>query len=132
MLVALVGFSIYTSLMDLKHHRISNRSLLLGAVTFSLLSLVQDRSFFWSSTLITLVFAPMVLKAGVGAGDIKLTIILSIFFLPSNLSTLLHFLSSFVVISSALLIFSFAKEKSLKSSIALAPAICGAVIWCAR
>jgi len=132
MLVALVGFSIYISLMDLKHHRISNRSLLLGALTFSLLSLIQDYSFFLSSALITLVFAPMVLKAGVGAGDIKLTTVLSIFFLPSNLSTLLHFLSAFVVISSALLLFNIAKEKSLKSSIALAPAICGAVIWCAR
>jgi Flp pilus assembly protein protease CpaA len=132
MLAALVGFSIYTSLMDLKHHRISNRSLVLGAVTFSLLSLVQDRSLFWSSALITLVVAPVVLKAGVGAGDIKLTIILSLFFLPSNLSTLLQFLPAFVVISSALLIFSFAKEKSLTSSLALAPAICGAVIWCAR
>jgi Flp pilus assembly protein protease CpaA len=132
MFIALVGFSILTSFIDLKSHRITNRSLLFGAFTFSLLSLVQDRSFYWSSALIALVFAPIALKAGVGAGDIKLTIILSLFFLPSNLSILLQFLPAFAVISSVLLIFNFAKEKSLKRSIALAPAICGAVIWCAR
>jgi Flp pilus assembly protein protease CpaA len=131
-LIALVGFSIYISFVDLKTHRISNRSLTLGAITFALLALFEDRSLYWSSGLLTLVLAPLFLKAKVGAGDIKLMIILSIFFLPSNLSILLQFLPAFMFISGALLIFNFAKEKSLKSSIALAPAICGAVIWCAR
>jgi Flp pilus assembly protein protease CpaA len=132
MLIALVVFSIYISFVDLKHHRISNRSLTLGAITFALLALFEDRSLYWSSVLLTLVLAPLFLKAKVGAGDIKLTIILALFFLPSNLSILLQFLPAFVSISSVLLIFNFSKEKSLKSSIALAPAICGAVIWCAR
>jgi Flp pilus assembly protein protease CpaA len=131
-LLALVAFSIYISWVDVKTHRISNSSLLFGAVAFTLLNFVEDRSLFWVSALLTLVFAPLALKAKVGAGDIKLTTILSLFFLPSNLSTLQYFLSAFAVISSTLLICNVAKVKSLRSSIALAPAICGAVIWCAR
>jgi hypothetical protein len=52
--------------------------------------------------------------------------------LPSTLLSLTQFAIAFAAISSALVIWSIVKEKSLKSSIALAPAICGAVIWCAR
>lgn len=132
MLLVLMAFSIYISWVDIKSHRISNSSLLFGSVVFILLILVEDRSLFWVSALLTLALAPLALRAKIGAGDIKLTIILSLFFLPSNLSTLLQFLPAFTLISSSLLIFNFAKEKSLSSSIPLAPAICGAVIWCAR
>jgi Flp pilus assembly protein protease CpaA len=132
MLFTLVAFSIYISWVDIKTHRISNSSLLFGAVAFTLLIFVEESSLFWVSALLTLVITPLALKAKVGAGDIKLTAMLSLFFLPSNLSTLQHFLFAFLIISCALLILNIAKGKSSKSSIALAPAICGAVIWCAR
>lgn len=132
MFIALLGFSIYISLVDIKRHRISNRSLFIGAISFALLAIFEERTLYWSSSLLTLAFAPVALRAKIGAGDIKLTSLLALFFLPLKHSILVQALTCFVVISSAFLIFNIAKENSLKSSIALAPAICGAVIWCAR
>ncbi len=132
MFLTLLGFSIYISLVDLKQHRISNRSLLTGTIAFALFALLEERTLYWSSSLLTLAFAPVAFKAKIGAGDIKLTSLLALFFLPLEHSILVDALICFVVISSAFLIFNIAKENSLKSSIALAPAICGAVIWCAR
>jgi Flp pilus assembly protein protease CpaA len=67
----------------------------------------------------------------VGAGDIKLLILTAFFYLPPNLAILIRFLSAFSAIAVSLIFFTLFKEKSLQSSIALAPAICGAVIWSA-
>ena len=132
MFIALLGFSIYISLVDVMRHRITNRSLLIGAIAFALLAIFEERTLYWSSSLLTLALAPVALSAKIGAGDIKLTSLLALYFLPLEHSILVQALICFVVISSAFLIFNIAKENSLKSSIALAPAICGAVIWCAR
>jgi Flp pilus assembly protein protease CpaA len=132
MFLALLVYSAYISFVDLKIHRITNRSLLFGAITFASLALIQGEPLYWRSVLVTLTIAPIALKAKVGGGDIKLAILLSLFFLPSSLLALTQFSTAFAAISSALVIWSMFKEKSLKSSIALAPAICGAVIWCAR
>jgi hypothetical protein len=41
------------------------------------------------------------------------------------------FISAFSAIAALLLVISIIKQRSLQSSIALAPAICGAFIWCA-
>lgn len=132
MFLALLVYSAYISFIDLKIHRITNRSLLFGAITFAILALIQGEPLYWRSALVTLTIAPVALKANVGGGDIKLAILLSLFFLPSTLLILTQFAITFAAISSALVIWSIVKEKSLESSIALAPAICGAVIWCAR
>jgi Flp pilus assembly protein protease CpaA len=132
MFLALLVYSAYISFVDLKIHRITNRSLLFGAITFASLAFIQGEPLYWRSVLVTLTIAPIALKAKVGGGDIKLAILLSLFFLPSSLLALTQFSTAFAAISSALVIWSMFKEKSLKSSIALAPAICGAVIWCAR
>ena len=132
MFLALLVYSTYISFVDLKIHRITNRSLFFGAITFASLALIQGEPLHWRSALVTLTIAPIALTAKVGGGDIKLAILLSLFFLPSTLLFLTQFAIAFAAISSALVIWSIVKEKSLKSSIALAPAICGAVIWCAR
>jgi Flp pilus assembly protein protease CpaA len=132
MFLALLVYSAYISSVDLKIHRITNRSLLFGAITFASLALIQGEPLYWRSALVTLTIAPIALQAKVGGGDIKLATLLSLFFLPSTLLVLTQFSIAFAAISSALVVWSMVKEKSLKSSIALAPAICGAVIWCAR
>ena len=132
MYFALAIFSIYISAKDLKSHRISNRSLFLGASFFLILTIVQGGGLHWISALLTLALAPITIAAKVGAGDIKLASLLALFFLPPTIETLVDFSLSFTILSSALVALTIAKERSLRKSIALAPAICGAVIWCAR
>jgi Flp pilus assembly protein protease CpaA len=132
MYLALAVFSMYISIKDVKLHRISNRSLAIGVFCFTALALVQGEPLYWQSALFSIAIAPIAISAKVGAGDIKLIALLSLFFLPSTLDSLLQFSVAFTVIGSALAVFSIAKERTLSKSIALAPAICGAVIWCAR
>jgi Flp pilus assembly protein protease CpaA len=132
MYLALVVSSIYISSFDLKFHRISNKSLVASAFFFQLLQLLQRSPVHPRSALLVLAITPFFLLIGVGAGDLKLLILLSFFFLPFSLSTLVEFLAGFTVVSVYLILQTSLKRRSLRSNIALAPAICGAVIWCAR
>jgi PTH1 family peptidyl-tRNA hydrolase len=72
------------------------------------------------------------LRIGIGAGDIKLLSVLAFFFAPLTWDLASRFLLSFTLISATLLIIALVRSRSFAGSIALAPAICGAVIWCAR
>ena len=131
MYLALIGFSLYISYIDLKSHRISNRSLALGFPLFLTLAYVQGQSLYLKSALLCAAISPLLIKAKIGAGDVKLLILLALFFLPNTLLIWSDFLSLFSTISVALILHTGLKERTLQSSIALAPAICGAVIWCA-
>ena len=75
--------------------------------------------------------AIFILRLKIGGGDIKLFAVLSLFFLPISLDSLFEFVSVFSIIAALLIVFTLLKERTLQSSIALAPAICGAFIWCA-
>jgi hypothetical protein len=61
-----------------------------------------------------------------------LLIVLTFFFVPCSWQVAAEFLLSFSFICLALLAERLVRSHSLAGSIALAPAICGAVIWCAR
>lgn len=132
MYLALIGFSLYISYIDLKTHRISNKSLLLAFPIFLALTLIDGSSLNPRSALSSALLAPILMKAKVGAGDLKLLILLAFFFLPCTLFVGVQFLTAFSLGALALILQSGMKHRNLHSSIALAPAICGAVIWCAR
>jgi len=129
---ALIVFSSFLSYKDLRTHRISNRSLLLGLAGFATLSVIVGSSIYPKSLLASLIAAPILLKVKFGAGDVKLLFLLATFFLPSTLVVLLKFSTALSVISTLLILIHLLGGRSLRSNIAFAPAICGAVIWCAR
>ena len=131
MYLSLIVFSIYFSYVDLKVHKIRNRTILLALICFASLTLFEDGIFYPQSTLLALLCAPLALKFKIGAGDIKLFAILSAFFLPLSINTIIEFLSAFSAIAALLVVIMIIKARTLQSSIALAPAICGAFIWCA-
>jgi len=131
MRLALITISIYISYIDLKSHRITNKSLLCGLLLFVALALMQDAPVYPESAIFFTLISPALVKLRVGAGDIKLLILFSLFFLPPALEISIRFLSALSVIAIFLIVFTLFKEKTLRSSIALAPAICGAVIWSA-
>ena len=132
MYLTLISFSIYISYIDLKSHRIPNKIILFALIIFSLLTLLLSGSFYPENAILTLVISPLFLKFKIGAGDIKLFAILSAFFLPLSFATAAEFISVFSIIAALLILISIIKQRTLYSNIALAPAICGAFIWCAR
>lgn len=132
MFVALIFISLHISFVDVRTHRISNRVLLITFISLFALSVVTTRDLYPLSGLSVLLLTPLILKVGVGAGDIKLLTVLAFFFIPLTWSMASEFLLSFTFITLALLLIALVRSHSFSGSIALAPAICGAVIWCAR
>lgn len=131
MYLALIFFSIYISFIDLKSHRIPNRAIFFALIFFLISTVLQGKAVYPTSALISLISAPILLKFKVGAGDIKLFMILSTFFLPNTFEMAVAFLTAFSAIAALLTLITTVKERTLRTSVALAPAICGAFIWCA-
>ena len=132
MYLTLILLSAYISLFDWKYHRITNKSLLLSFVGLSALSLLTNSSLrIWASTIL-LLFCLVAYKYGLGAGDVKLIALLSIFFLPNTSARLADLFGAFSVVSLISIWIHRFQGGTLADPIALAPAICAAFIWCAR
>ena len=131
MYLALIFFSIYISYIDLKIHKIQNKAVLLALIFFASLTLLEGGSFYPQSAFLALLTSPLSLKVKIGAGDIKLFATLSAFFLPFSFDAVVEFTTVFSAIAALFTLLTILKQRSLQSSIALAPAICGAFIWCA-
>ena len=131
MYLALIGFSIYISYIDLKIHKIRNATLILALSTLSTLSIIHGQSPHLRIALIALLISPILLKLSVGAGDIKLFIVFGIFFAPSSIKMVQEFTFVFSAIAALVTVIDVLKKRSIQANIALAPAICGAFIWCA-
>ena len=129
---ALFIASIYISIYDIRRHKITNGSLITATLVFLTMMAVSGGGVYPLSLLVVLILAPFLLRWGIGAGDIKLLFVLSIFFIEFSWWSFSNFLLAFSLISALSLIVKLAKSHSFAGSIALAPAICGAVIWCAR
>ena len=132
MFVALLAFSCYISIKDCQTHKISNKSLLFGATGFLLLASISGSNLQFLTLLICVAISPLLLLTRFGAGDVKLLAILALFFLPNTLTTLINFLTAISAISAGLILIVALRERTFSASIAFGPAICGAVIWCAR
>ena len=132
MFIALILFSLHISLTDIRSHRISNRVLLIAFLSLFSISVATHTDVHPLTGLLILLLTPLILRAGIGAGDIKLLTVLAVFFAPLTWDLASDFLLSFSLISAALVVIALVRSHSFSGSIALAPAICGAVIWCAR
>lgn len=124
--------SIYFSIVDQQTHKIHNRAILLFGVIFGFYSIFAKSPIYPVSTLAALLFGVIAICFGIGAGDVKLTLLLTFFFLPSEISLWLNYLYAFSSISAILVAIHLFRKRSFAGSIPLAPAICAAFIWCAR
>jgi len=132
MLIALILISIYISFVDIRTHRISNRTLIFTFLFLFSLSLFIQTSIHPLTALAVLSLSPLILWARIGGGDLKLLIVLCFFYIPITWGMASDFLLSFTLIATTFLVIQLIRFHSFAGSIALAPAICGAVIWCAR
>ena len=74
--------SVYISIVDLASHRIRNRTLIVVGIGLSAITLIVNGQFYLLSSLATLLFGSLAISCGLGAGDVKLATLLSLFFLP--------------------------------------------------
>ena len=132
MQLTLCLLSTYISLFDWKFHRISNNCLLISFVVLTAVGRITDSELHIVGSMIVLLICLVGYKFGVGAGDVKLIVLLSTFFLPNTSAGLVDLVGGFAVASLILISLHRLKGRSLGDPIALAPAICAAFIWCAR
>jgi Flp pilus assembly protein protease CpaA len=120
----IVLFSIYISLFDLRHHRITNLSVVIISV---LLFIQGDFQIYILSGILFL--APLLLLGifgGLGGGDVKLLVAVALVAIPVEaISAFLVFLLLAISILTALTI---AVRRHLRGNIALAPAICASYL----
>jgi Flp pilus assembly protein protease CpaA len=120
----IVLFSIFISLFDLRHHRITN----LSVVIISILLFVEGD--FQICLLSGFLFlAPLLVLGifgGLGGGDVKLLLAVALVAIPVEaISAFLVFLLLAISILTALTI---AVRRRLRGDIALAPAICASYL----
>ena len=130
--LTLVLLSTYISLFDWKNHRITNNCLLISFVVLTAVGRITDSELHIVGTMFVLLISLVGYKYGLGAGDVKLIVLLSTFFLPSPSARLVDLVAAFTVASLILIAMHRFQGRSLADPIALAPAICAAFIWCAR
>ena len=132
MYFALIVFSTWISYFDLRFHRISNRTLGTLLIVLSVSASIENSDLHQSSALLVSSLSIIGYKYGLGAGDVKLAVLLSLFFLPYSQSAFSDAVMGFAAISSISILAHLSFGRKMGDSIALAPAICGAFIWCAR
>jgi Flp pilus assembly protein protease CpaA len=120
----IVLFSIYISIFDLRHHRITNLSVALISV---LLFIEGDfQIYFLSGILFLAVLLVLGIFGGLGGGDVKLLLAVALVAIP--VEAIITFLAFLVLAISILTIFTIAVRKRLRGNIALAPAICASYL----
>jgi Flp pilus assembly protein protease CpaA len=128
-----VALSILTwiALVDLRTHRITNRAVLVLAITSLVTTDLKRYTWFdhFYTTIIVL-FVAIILSifCGLGMGDVKLLGTLAIFILPTQADTYVIFLLTVAVAASAHAIFLSGGVLRKSLQIPLAPAIlCGTI-----
>lgn len=132
MFPTLIISSIYISFVDWRDHRVTNKSLIALSVIFASLSFLNNSHLHSKGAVVALVLGLIGYRYGLGAGDVKLAVVLSLYFSPSSYSEFVDWLHGFIAISLLSLLVHRLQDRVMQSSIALGPAICGAFIWCAR
>lgn len=117
-MVWLALISLYIALRDVKTHKISHTSLLALSIP---LSLNMHRIFLWQSLLLILATLLVSLLFGIGGGDFKLLALLIL--TQGALVASITYLQILLMAISLSLLISIIVNRSLKGSIALAPAI---------
>ena len=120
----IILLSIYISLFDLWHHRITNLSIVL----ISALLLIEGnfQIYFLTGILFFGVLLLMGIFGGVGGGDVKLLVAVALVAIPVEAITI--YLSFLVVAISILTVLTIAVRFRIRGDIALAPAICASYL----
>ena len=118
------GLLVLIAIFDSLRHRIPNSYLLILMLSIVTTSHLQVQLFY--ATVVTLMAILAYWKLGLGAGDVKLLFIIALFLTPTD--SVIEYWLLFSMIGSGLALIQWVSTHSLKGNIALAPALCGAVL----
>ena len=120
----IVLFSIFISLFDLRHHRITN----LSVVIISILLFVEGdfQIYFLSGFLFLAPLLVLGIFGGLGGGDVKLLLAVALVAIP--VEAIRAFLVFLLLAISILTALTIAVRRRLRGDIALAPAICASYL----
>ena len=113
------------AIIDLYRHRIPNLLLAILAVSIFLNGDFSFRPGYAISVLLISVVGYW--GFGVGAGDVKLLLLIALFLTPADES--MGYWVSFSIIGSLHILLRWCTNQSLRGNIALAPSLCGAVLY---
>ena len=116
--------SLYISIFDLRHHRITDLSVLLISV---LLFIEGDFHIYFLTGILFLV--PLLLFGifgGLGGGDVKLLMVVGLLVIP--VGSITTYVTILVMAISILTALTVAARMRLRGNIALAPAICASYL----
>lgn len=117
-------FSIYIGIFDLRHHRITNPSVVLISV---LLFIEGDFHIYFLTGILFIV--PLLLLGifgGLGAGDVKLLMAVALLAIPFGSIT--TYVTILILAISILTVLTVVARMRLRGNIALAPAICASYL----
>ncbi len=132
MILALWISGLYFAFVDVRTHRIPNRSLLVLILILLAFAIRAGKDLFFVSALIALLLGTALsVFAGLGFGDVKLLTILSFFVIAPTRQDFLLFLSGVAIASALALIVALLRGGKSSDSIAMAPSIFAGAILCA-
>lgn len=117
-------FSIYISIFDLRHHRITNPSVILISVL--LFIEVDFHIFFLTGILFIVPLLLLGIFGGLGGGDVKLLMAVALLAIP--VGSITSYLTILVAAISILTVLTVVARMRLGGNIALAPAICASYL----
>lgn len=121
----LTVFSLATiTIFDLITHRIPNLLLLLLFIAVPLSGQLSVHLLYGFVVCTLAIYAHLFF--GLGAGDVKLVSLIALFLTPRN--QIINYWFFVSLIGLVLIAIHFALSRTIKGNIALAPALCGAVL----
>ncbi len=117
-------FSIYISINDWFTHRISNRSITIIALLLLLHG--SFRFYLLSGLVIFSIFLLAGALGGLGGGDIKLLSVVALCAIPTD--EIYQFLVYLLAFATCLMILIALVRKTMRGSVAFAPAICASYL----
>jgi len=123
---------IYFTAVDLRSHRIPNKSLFVFSLALLVIARAQSLPIYFTSALIALIVGTLLsIFAGLGFGDVKLLTILSLFVVAPTRLDVAQFLFGLTMASAIALIFATLRAGKFHGSIPMAPSIFAGAILCA-
>lgn len=113
------------TVVDLCRHRIPNLLLVLLTASILISGDFSLRPQYAISVLLVSLLGYW--KCGVGAGDVKLLLLIALFLTPADHTV--DYWISFSIIGLLQILLKWSCSRSMKGNIALAPAFCGAVLY---
>jgi Flp pilus assembly protein protease CpaA len=112
-------FAARISYTDIRSHRIHNRDVAL----FFLCEVATSPNIKYATALFSLFLTFYFLPAGLGFGDVKLSLPIGAAMADFSMDALVHFIAIMTVASAAHLLLEFLRKRSFATAIPLAPSI---------